>query len=398
MVSTFGWLDTDSEQRRKMLEVVDLFKEEGTVDELGIGSIRDALADSLFPGTSVLHTRLRYVLFIPWLMQRAAHKPSPSEMSTEFRALEYRLINSLLAGGERLGVIGNTARTNLKRMPSGMYWAALGSWQIRQGDFSAEGYFRRQYDYRQLSSRAVKADDPEARELLPNSGLNSHLPNAPEDWLKAVDFQLTGDEELYLSDQIAASTHGSMLAWLIHNRPGNQPNFVWEIDNLDEAPEHLRDLADHARRFSIVIHGAALMYNLLLARRRGDEELVNEYVDRLDRWENELLIPSRALEGWSRADWWATIQRKNPRLRQPTIQFVNRWIDLLEGGTSIADSPTAAALISTRERQIKGGRARLANQSALDRWSGESGTGRHSFRWPIARSHLDDLYAAREMS
>ena len=111
----------------------------------------------------------------------------------------------------------------------------------------------------------------------------------------------------------------------------------------------------------------------------------NEYVDRLDRWENELLIPSRALEGWSRADWWATIQRKNPRLRQPTIQFVNRWIDLLEGGTSLADSPTAAALISTRERQIKGGRARLANQSALDRWSGESGTGRHSFRWPIAQ-------------
>ena len=47
MASTFGWLDTDSEQRRKMLEVVELFKEEGTVDELGIGSIRDALADSL---------------------------------------------------------------------------------------------------------------------------------------------------------------------------------------------------------------------------------------------------------------------------------------------------------------------------------------------------------------
>lgn len=39
LVSTFGWLDTDNEQRRKMLEVVDLFKEEGTVDELRIGSI-----------------------------------------------------------------------------------------------------------------------------------------------------------------------------------------------------------------------------------------------------------------------------------------------------------------------------------------------------------------------
>lgn len=381
-----------------MLEVVDLFKEEGTVDELGIGSIRDALADSLFPGTSVLHTRLRYVMFIPWLMQQAAHKSSPAEMSAEFRSLEYRLIGSLMAGGEELGVIGNRARNNLKRMPSGMYWAALASWQIRQGDFSAEGYFRRQHDYRQLSSRTVKADDPEARELLPGSGLDPHVPPAPKDWLKAIDFQLTNEEEQYLSDQIAAATQGSMLAWLIRNRPGNETNFVWEIDNLHQAPEPLRDLADHARRFSIVIHGAALMYNLLLARRRGDAPLTDEYVERLERWESELLIPSGALEGWGRADWWATIQRKNPRLRQPTMQFVNRWIDLLESGGSLADSRTAADLISTRERQIKGGRARLVNQSALDRWSGESGTGRHSFRWPIARAHLDDLHTARAAS
>ena len=128
------------------------------------------------------------------------------------------------------------------------------------------------------------------------------------------------------------------------------------------------------------------MYNLLLARRRGDDGLIDGYVERLARWENELLIPSRALEGWSRAAWWSTIQRKNPRLRQPTIQVVNRWIDLLEGDGPLADSQRAADLISTRERQMKGGRARLMNQSALDRWSGESGTGRHSFRWPIARA------------
>lgn len=398
VASTFGWLDVDSEQRRKMLEVVDLFKEEGTVDELGIGSIRDALADSLFPGTSVLHTRLRYVLFIPWQMQRAEQKSSPFEMSTDFQSLEYRLIDSLIAGGERLGVIGNTARANLKRMPSSMYWAALGSWQIRQGDFSAEGYFRRQNDYQRLSSRTVKADDPEARELLPGSGLDPHLPKAPDNWLKAVDFRLTSEEEQYLSDQMAASAQGSMLAWLIRNPPTNRPEFAWEIDNLDQAPEQLRDLVDHARRFSIVTHGAALVYNLLLARKLGDESLIDQYVDRIDRWHADTLLPSGALDGWNRAAWWATIQRQNPRLRQLTIQFVNRWIDLLEAGGAVADSRAAADLISTRERQIKGGRARLVNQSALDRWSGESGTGRHGFRWPIARSHLNDLYAARETS
>ncbi|MFL0243210.1 DUF6361 family protein [Mycobacterium sp. SMC-17] len=52
-----------------MFEVVDLFKEEGTVDELRVGSIRDATANVFFPRTSALHTRLRYTLFIPWLMK-----------------------------------------------------------------------------------------------------------------------------------------------------------------------------------------------------------------------------------------------------------------------------------------------------------------------------------------
>lgn len=398
MASTFGWLDTDSEQRRKMLEVVELFKEEGTVDELGIGSIRDALADSLFPGTSVLHTRLRYVLFIPWLMQQAAaRKSSAAEMSAEFRALEYRLIGSLLAGGERLGVIGNTARNNLKRMPSSVYWAALGAWGIRTGDFSSDGYFRRQYDYRQLTVRTARADDLEARELLPGTGVDPHLPQPPGELLKAADFALTPEEEQYLSDLIATSTKGSMLSWLIGNQPGGKPGYVWEIDNLDKAPEQLRDLVDHARRFHTAIHGAALVYNLLLARKSGRDDLVAEYEDSLDQWRDELNTAA-ALDGWSRADWWATIRRQNPRLRPVTMLFVDRWIDLISNDDDLATSKAASDLIRTRERAIKGGRARLANQSALDRWSGGSGLYRHDFRWLVSRAHLADLYAARAES
>ena len=189
-----------------------------------------------------------------------------------------------------------------------------------------------------------------------------------------------------------------MLAWLVRNPPGNRPDFVWEVDNLHRAPQQLRDLADHSRRFSIAIHGAALVYNLLLARKSDRSDLIDEYEDRINRWTNEQLLPSGALEGWSRTDWWATIQRKNPRLRQPTISFVNRWLDLLESGAPVASSKQAADLVATRERQIKGGRARLVNQSALDRWSGGSGLGRHEFRWSIAQRHVEDLYAARAAS
>jgi hypothetical protein len=84
-------------------------------------------------------------------------------MSAEFKHLEYRLITSLMAGGENLGVIGNRARNDLKRMPSAAYWSALGVWGIPTRDFSPDGFFRRQLDYRRLVRRTTTTDDPEAR-------------------------------------------------------------------------------------------------------------------------------------------------------------------------------------------------------------------------------------------
>jgi hypothetical protein len=395
VTSAFGWLDTDSEQRRKMLEVVELFKDEGTVDELGIGSIRDALAGALFPGTSVLHTRIRYVLFVPWLLRQAASKNTPAEMSTELRSLEVRLIDSLLAGGETFGVIGRVARRTLKRMPSSAYWPALGSWNISSSDRYIDGFFRRQADYRQLMKRTVVADDPESARFLPGTGLDPHIPPPPPDLLKVTDFALTAEEERYLSGVIADSTAGSMLSWLISHPPGNQPDYAWDLDNLVEAPGELVQLVDHARRFHSAIYGAPLLYNLLLAEKGGRDELVVEYEDELARWRDEL-DAARVLDGWSRAEWWVTIRRHHPRVAPRTMTFIDDWLDLLQSEGDVSTSKGARDLISRRERQIKGGRSRFLNQAALDRWSGGSGTGRLDYRWTVTWRHLQDLYDARE--
>ena len=69
-MSEFVWLDYSEKDRRKMLEVVDLFKEHDTRDELGIGSVRDSFADQMFPGTSTIMTRARYFLLVAWTYQR----------------------------------------------------------------------------------------------------------------------------------------------------------------------------------------------------------------------------------------------------------------------------------------------------------------------------------------
>ena len=70
MIPSLTWLDFTADDRDRMRRVLDLFTEQGTIDELGLGTLRDALSDALFPGTSSIQTRLRYILFVPWIYQK----------------------------------------------------------------------------------------------------------------------------------------------------------------------------------------------------------------------------------------------------------------------------------------------------------------------------------------
>ena len=67
MPSTFASLDHSESSRCKALGGVDLYREQDTRDELGIGTVRDALADLLFRGISTIQTRGKYFLFVLWV-------------------------------------------------------------------------------------------------------------------------------------------------------------------------------------------------------------------------------------------------------------------------------------------------------------------------------------------
>ena len=74
MPSALAWLDFSEHERRKALDVIDMFRERESRDELGIGTVRDALSDVLFPGISTIQTRARYFLFVPWIYQALERK------------------------------------------------------------------------------------------------------------------------------------------------------------------------------------------------------------------------------------------------------------------------------------------------------------------------------------
>ncbi len=75
---------------------MDLFGTEESRDQLGLGSIRDALADLMFPGTSVIQNLLRYMLFVPWIFRLAASRTGSTAARLDFtRGYEICLINAL---------------------------------------------------------------------------------------------------------------------------------------------------------------------------------------------------------------------------------------------------------------------------------------------------------------
>ncbi len=126
MQSTFGWVDFLEEDKNKMYELIKLLSEKETLNELGIGSIRDAFSNLFFPGTSTIQTRVKYMLFIPWIYQKIEdYQSDNSKIDTLIKLIEVELINELQKSEDTVGIIGKNSREKLKRTPADVYWAGL---------------------------------------------------------------------------------------------------------------------------------------------------------------------------------------------------------------------------------------------------------------------------------
>ncbi len=395
IAATLTWLDLTASDRDRMRQVLDLLKEQGTVDEMGLGRLRDALSEALFPGTSTIQTRLRYALFVPWIYrQLEARRVAASSVSARLRKAELDLVGPLLENGKSQGVIGERARGSLARQPSSVYWTALVRWGLFLHD-RPQGWYHDHFT-RLLAGSAMEesADDPGII-LARQSNWHPRLPDPPPTFPSEASFDLTRKEAVFLQGRIEERCAGSLLAWLA--REGSdapKDGCFWDDSAAIHAPAVLRKTVELARRFSLHVEGMPLLYNLLLAERRrsehgGDDALIHRYRQRIDEWAareaaEHFFDPSQL---WTFA---ASRQVRVPRLQR---DFVEAWSSRLPdiGPAVIADDRTMRNLIDSRERQLKGSRARLHNPARLLDWSGEVGVGRMNFRWRRVCQLLLDL-------
>lgn len=397
MPSFFGWLDYSEKEKRRMLDVISLFEQRDTRDEMGIASIRDSFADQFFPGTSTIMTRARYFLFVPWMYQSLDRKGVPSnEVARRGRNEEIRLIFELLKAPDKEGVIGSRAKEKLQRLPSNIYWQGLKTLGILSFPGPQDEFHRRFEWLRQEAARKVKHDDECGNEQLPtvwHDGLPPHPPRFPE----RASFDLGLTEAHYLKERVLTKVPGSLLAFfLAHAEPFEPVSFVWQHPDFARLPDGLKERVEHARLFSECMHGAVVIYNLMLAELSENGDWVEEQKSALKRWSTGLEARSSVFAQWDRKRFWEIAYEGNPRIPGGTKLFVDGWLKLLEGvdqPASLAKRPSVRQRIEEREVTLKRDLARLKNRRTLELWSGELPPAQLDYRWRIAQQILGDIYA-----
>ncbi len=396
--SSVAWIDFSESDRRKMMEVVLLFKQRDTRDELGLGSIRDAFADLFFPGTTTLQTRARYFLFVPWLYQHYESRRVPSaRVAGRLKGDEIKLIQALQVAGDTDGIIGKVSGASLHRFPASIYWNGLRRWGILRYSGSQSQYHRwldRFYD-RRRNRQLTEGHSREPVEGWGDGNWDTDLPQSPPDFPGQADFPITAQEAAYLQERMMLSCPDSLLVTLLDRcKPVEDVPFIWQHPQLSEFPPKQRDWIAHARNFSEVMYGAILLYNLMLADLSQRANLVDQYRADLAAWREWLEARFAVLAVWDRGVFWRLLDQSH-RIPLRTRAFVNTWLDLLLGEDQLlpdlADHQRAHRLVWEREAWLKRGRSRLESQRHLEMWSGAAGVAQLDYRWRIARRITNDI-------
>lgn len=400
MPSLLAWIDHDSKARERTLRILSLFQEKESRDELGLGSVRDSFADRLFPGTSTIQTRLRYMLFVPWVYRwLEENRVSADSFAIQADKMERDLIEPLMASDDQAGVFGSSSGNRIKRLPSSVYWSGLGNWGIRLAPFSQEEYHRRineTYLLRDVNKTSKigahdLGDDADGDRKMAEFNWHPRLPAPPDNFPENADFTLSKAEAEFIKDRIQRNCPGSLLSFLtLHCEPSDSES-PWSHPDYGRFPLEHQELLIHARLFSETMRGAALVYNIQLAELRNLQDLIEKHRASFETWAEQL--PLAEIKSWTINRLWELTADHGHNISPQTRSFIQEWIEFVRNSPrTILENPGAMNLIKRREMKLKGIRSRFKNQRALEQWGGQSGVAPMRYRWRNVKVLLKDLY------
>ena len=380
--------------------------EKGVRDEVGFLALHQGFADYFFPGTSVLHTRLRYVLFVPWLMEKVAAEAA-ADIVRRFSDAETALAGQLKAGPgpDPDGIIGGRVYPQRTAQPPSMaYWTALGSWGIlrKHSDGSLPS---RTQTLRRLARRSARLksrltdDDGGVLDADTSSPFVS-LPCAPEAlWVRGepLDFALSPFERTFLHRHLLGvrrpdTTSPSLLARLAEAAVGSATKDPWVSEIADIADSEDRAALVTARQAAALAGIGRGAYAALVELARANDGLPESTIHQ-DHLEKMI-----ALHGHDAGDLdLKALSDYLPNLPEDLSDVLSKTLDWVAVGDT--DPSALSETYSKAECNRKGLRARLPDTVAGRQRRAEWDPKEHRlaeplhYRWPNVRRLLTDLQA-----
>lgn len=286
-----GWIDFSKTERNKILSVLDLLSESGTLDELGIAPIRDGFANLFFPGTSTIQTRAKYFFLVPYALKELelSNETNPNRFLRALNETEKMCGETLLEiNPNENGIIGKRSLQSgkwVKRTPADIYWAGLRKYGIfTGGNISLSEYARASCAIKNQKSNLTKLgnrnDSAEENECDDKNAGNIFkmqfwkMPLYTKEWRDNIQMKLTKEEGAFLREQIVSTCPDSMIAYILENKMTE----VLDFDNFSDLTEVIHNFPEKmqedymlALSFSDFLLVARTLYNIIISDGQNDE-------------------------------------------------------------------------------------------------------------------------------
>lgn len=402
-MSELGWVDFSSEDRERVRHVMAMMRERGTLDELGIGQIRDAFADLLFPGISTIQTRAKYFITVPRILRDyhelcSANKRKAPPIESYLKDAENNVAKRLteVHGDDEKGIIGRTQidKGGVARRPSSVYWNGLRQLGIIDTQNSLAEFCRHYGNAKTKPDSAISEFGEDDTSNL-NTKQIVHLPKGHSaNWQEDLTLNVSANEAKFLINKIknAKNLEHSVLGQLyLHGLTNDalslNDEFVSGFTQLQaflkrqgEVSALCKSRLDAAEAFSLAMEGAHLRYNIVLAKNNGFDEEVTRYESDYNNWTE---IAKQSLHEDSVDNWFDIAEIK--AIKPKTKTFIQQFIKQVQTDASLKEIDT---LVESQAKNNKKKRSLLYKKLTQKDWVGIR---RLDYRWSAARLILADI-------
>lgn len=375
-----GWIHINRNDRNRVYNALKALGENATLDELGIGKIRDYFSNQFFPGIITNQTRAHYFIILSNLFEDAIYESiaSSERLQSWLDERQDKLVDSFYKKYKenneafRLGIIGiqnYRQKKQSKQKPLDIYWSGLKRYGIIHDD--EDNFFQNLLNYidqkNEISDfNGTSSNGSEDSQYEPDneSDRDEFFPPTgcwTSDWGKKIDMKkLSKKEAEFLYKRITESCPNSLLALILKYYYNHKSKIDARkrdaFKSFNDIPREIfadnteiSQTYDLAIQFQTFYSGCQLTYAYLISG-ETDENVKNKF----DNWIN------------NKKQEWENVPIEEICNRAKADPNTRRFLDKAKR-YALENAPESRekfkTLIIDREKELKKARAKIGKSN-----------------------------------